>query len=327
VELIDRLLPLAYVVTPNLGEAEVLTGLSIRSVEEMEQAARRIHSKGSRHVVVKGGHLAGPPVDVLFDGQHFQYFAGERIETKSLHGTGCTFASAIAAELAKGAEVSEAVRQAKAYVTTAIRLAEPIGHGFGPTHHLGALYRQAARYEIISQLQDAVAELRGRGIAALIPEVQANFGLALSQARTPMEVAAWEGRIVRLGTDIQPVGNLRFGASRHVATMILTIMRVDPRYRSAMNIRYGEDILRACQAANLRSTQLPRQDEPWAALQPDEVPATGRLAEPIRRLEAMPDVVYDPETMGQEAMVWVLGQEAAEVSRKVLRIRSALLGL
>jgi predicted fused transcriptional regulator/phosphomethylpyrimidine kinase len=91
-----------------------------------------------------------------------------------------------------------------------------------------------------------------------------------------------------------------------------------------MNIRYGEDILRACQAANLRGTQLPRQDGPLAAPQPDESPATWRLVEPIRRLEAMPDVVYDLETMGQEAMVWVLGQEAAEVAQKVLRIRGAL---
>ena len=198
-ELIERLLPLAYVVTPNLGEAEVLAGLSIGNVAEMEQAARRIHAKGSRHVVVKGGHLDGPPIDVFFDGQRFQYFAGERIETKSLHGTGCTFASAIAAELAKGAEVTDAVRRAKAYITTAIRLAEPIGHGFGPTHHFGALYHQAARYDIILQLEEAVTQLREGRIAALIPEVQSNLGLALPHATTLLEVAAWEGRIVRVG--------------------------------------------------------------------------------------------------------------------------------
>ena len=213
-ELIERLLPLAYVVTPNLGEAEVLAGLSIRNVDEMEQAARRIHAKGSRHVVVKGGHLDGPPIDVFFDGQRFQYFEGERIETKSLHGTGCTFASAIAAELAKGAEVTDAVRRAKAYITTAIRLAEPIGHGFGPTHHFGALYHQAARYDIILQLEEAVTQLREGGIAALIPEVQSNLGLALPHATTLLEVAAWEGRIVRVGENIHPVGSPRFGASR-----------------------------------------------------------------------------------------------------------------
>jgi hydroxymethylpyrimidine kinase/phosphomethylpyrimidine kinase len=325
-ELIDRLLPLAYVVTPNLGEAEVLAGLPIRNVEEMEQAARRIHAKGSRHVVVKGGHLDGPPVDVFFDGLRFQYFEGERIETKSLHGTGCTFASAIAAELAKGAEVTEAVCRAKTYITTAIRLAEPIGHGFGPTHHFGALYRQAARYDIILQLEEAVMQLREGGIAALIPEVQSNLGLALPRATMLPEVAAWQGRIVRVGEDIHPMGSPRFGASQHVATIILAAMCVDPRYRSAMNIRYGEDILRTCQTANLRIAKLSHQAEPAEAQSREGLTVTWGVAEAIQRMDTVPDIIYDHGTVGHEAMLWVLGQDATEVARKVLLIRHHLLG-
>jgi hydroxymethylpyrimidine/phosphomethylpyrimidine kinase len=152
-ELMQSLLPLAYVVTPNLEEAQVLADMPIHTLGDMEQAARRIHAKGPRYVVLKGGHLTGPPTDVMFDGSAFQYLEGERITTKSLHGTGCTFASAIAAELAKGAEVVAAVRRAKAYITTAIRLAQPIGHGFGPTHHFGELYAQAARYGVTDQGQ------------------------------------------------------------------------------------------------------------------------------------------------------------------------------
>jgi hydroxymethylpyrimidine kinase/phosphomethylpyrimidine kinase len=325
-ELLDRLLPLAYVVTPNLGEAEVLAGLPIRNVEEMEQAARRIHAKGSRHVVVKGGHLDGPPVDVFFDGRRFRYFEGERIETKSLHGTGCTFASAIAAELAKGAEVTEAVCRAKAYITTAIRLAEPIGHGFGPTHHFGALYHQAARYDIILQLEEAVTQLREGGIAALIPEVQSNLGLALPRATMLPEVAAWPGRIVRVGEDIHPVGSPRFGASQHVATIILAAMRVDPRYRSAMNIRYGEDILHTCQTADLRIAQLSHQAKPTEAQSREGSTVTWGVAEAIQGMDTVPDLIYDRGTVGQEAMVWVLGQDAVEVAQKVLLIHHRLLG-
>jgi hydroxymethylpyrimidine kinase/phosphomethylpyrimidine kinase len=328
-ELIERLLPLAYVVTPNLGEAEVLAGLSIHTVEEMEQAARRIHAKGSRHVVVKGGHLDGPAVDVFFDGQRFQYFAEERIETKSLHGTGCTFASAIAAELAKGAEVTDAVRYAKAYITTAIRLAEPMGHGFGPTHHFGDLYRQAARYDIILQLEEAVTQLREGRIAALIPEGQSNLGLALPHATMLPEVAAWEGRIVRLGEDVHPVGSPRFGASPHVATIILAAMGVDPRCRSAMNICYREDILQACQTANLRIAQRSHQGESVEAQSPEGSTVTWGVAKAIQGMDTVPDIIYDlgsdRSTVGQEAMLWVLGQDAAEVARKVLLIRYHLL--
>jgi hydroxymethylpyrimidine kinase / phosphomethylpyrimidine kinase / thiamine-phosphate diphosphorylase len=323
-ELIERLLPLAYVVTPNLGEAEVLAGLSIRTVGEMEQAARRIHAKGSRHVVVKGGHLDGPPIDVFFDGRGFQHLEGERIETKSLHGTGCTFASAIAAELSKGAEVADAVRRAKAYITTAIRLAEPLGHGFGPTHHFGDLYRQAARYDIVLQLQEAMTQLREGRITALMPPGHWQLGMALAHAATVSEVAAWEGGIVPVGGELQPVGSLRFGASEPVAAVILTAMRVDPDCRSAMNIRYGEDVLQACQAATLRlapMVPLNERDQEQRRAGVSCVPGRGHI--PLG-LETVPDILYDLGAMGKEALVWVLGHDAVEVARKVLLIRHRL---
>jgi len=140
--LIQELLPLAYVVTPNHHEAQVLTGLTIRTVDEAREAARAIHSMGPRHVVVKGGHLpeaceAGMAVDVLYNGHEFVELRARRVETSNTHGTGCTFASAIAAELAKGHAALEAVRIAKAYLLAAMRAAEGlhIGHGHGPLNH------------------------------------------------------------------------------------------------------------------------------------------------------------------------------------------------
>jgi len=325
-ELVRKLLPLAYVVTPNLPEAEVLAAMSIHNLEDMEQAARRIHAKGPRYVVVKGGHLEGPPVDVFFDGQRFQYFAGERIETKSLHGTGCTFASAIAAELAKGVEIAEAVHNAKAYITTAIRLAEPIGHGFGPTHHFGDLYRQAARYDILMQLEAALTRLKIGGIAAMIPEVQANLGFALPHATTSLEVAAWQGWIVRMGEDdIQPGGDLRFGASQEMAAIILTAMRVDPRCRSAMTLRYSNDILQACQAADLNIAQVSGWDEPVVVQQrPESLTFDWGVDEVIQRMGIVPDIIYDLGREGKAAMVRVLGHDAMEIARKTLMIRNHL---
>ncbi len=139
--LIGLLLPLAVVVTPNLHEARVLTGMEIETVEDMERAATTIHRMGPRYVVVKGGHLtADDSVDVLYDGEKFTYFPSPRVETKNTHGTGCTFASAIAAGLAKGLDVVEAVREAKEYITIALQHALDLGHGHGPTHHFAALY-------------------------------------------------------------------------------------------------------------------------------------------------------------------------------------------
>ena len=134
--LIELLIPLALVVTPNIPEAEALTGLSISGPESMREAAVRILALGARHVVVKGGHLDGDAIDILYDGRRFHEFSGRRIQTRDTHGTGCTFSAALATGLAKGLEVAEAVAEAKRYVAEAIRHAFRIGGGHGPTNHL-----------------------------------------------------------------------------------------------------------------------------------------------------------------------------------------------
>lgn len=139
----ERLFPLAKVITPNIPEAVALTGLSIGTPAQMEEAARRLHALGPRCVLVKGGHAAGDALDLLFDGERVYTFTHARIATKNTHGTGCTLSSAIAANLAKGMDVPAAVEAAKAYVTEAIAHALPLGHGHGPTHHFYELYRRA----------------------------------------------------------------------------------------------------------------------------------------------------------------------------------------
>jgi hydroxymethylpyrimidine/phosphomethylpyrimidine kinase len=131
----ERLLPLATVVTPNLLEAQLLTGLTITDEAQMLAAASMIIAMGPQWVLVKGGHLPGNPVDVLFDGDQAIRFPGERVESIHTHGTGCTLASAIASRLAIGDDVQNAVRAAKAYVTGAIAGGFPLGAGIGPVDH------------------------------------------------------------------------------------------------------------------------------------------------------------------------------------------------
>ncbi|MFX1573801.1 MAG: bifunctional hydroxymethylpyrimidine kinase/phosphomethylpyrimidine kinase [Promethearchaeota archaeon] len=137
--LISELLPLAYVLTPNLYEAQVLTGVDIKDLDDARKAAKIIYDRGAQNVIIKGGHLPGieEAIDILYDGNLYTEFHAPRIETKNTHGTGCTFASAIAAELAKGCVIRKAVHIAKAYLTAAIKSAVDlnIGHGHGPTNH------------------------------------------------------------------------------------------------------------------------------------------------------------------------------------------------
>ncbi|MDX2044770.1 MAG: bifunctional hydroxymethylpyrimidine kinase/phosphomethylpyrimidine kinase [Acidobacteriota bacterium] len=139
--LIERLLPLAKVITPNMAEAERLTGFEVKDLNGMKRAAERIYElaqlKVRNHgVLVKGGHLPSEATDVLFDGEQFQLFRSAKIATRNTHGTGCTLSSAIAALLAGGCEPAEAITKAKGYLESALLSAPNLGHGAGPLNHL-----------------------------------------------------------------------------------------------------------------------------------------------------------------------------------------------
>jgi hydroxymethylpyrimidine/phosphomethylpyrimidine kinase len=146
--LIERLLPLANVITPNMAEAERLTGFEVNDLDGMKRAAERIYELAqpkirnpqsaihNRSVLVKGGHLPDEATDVLFDGEEFRLFRAPKIPTRNTHGTGCTLSSAIAALLAGGGEIAEAIAKAKQYLEAALLSAPNLGHGAGPLNHL-----------------------------------------------------------------------------------------------------------------------------------------------------------------------------------------------
>ena len=130
------LIPLAFLLIPNIHEAERLTGITIRTLAEARQAAKALHQLGCQHVLIKGGHLLErPATDLLYDGRFFRLYPGDFIDTTTTHGTGCTYASAITAQLALGQPLAEAIEAAKQYTTSAIRHGLAIGHGHGPTNH------------------------------------------------------------------------------------------------------------------------------------------------------------------------------------------------
>ena len=132
---ISELIPLAGILTPNIPEAEAITGMKIVTAEDMKKSAEYIYSLGTKTVLIKGGHLEGDAEDILFDGKRFQTYSTKRIKTKNTHGTGCTLSSAIASNLALGMDEFLAVEKAKEYVTMAIEHSLSIGKGHGPTNH------------------------------------------------------------------------------------------------------------------------------------------------------------------------------------------------
>jgi len=148
VALIKKLIPLASLITPNVPEAEeilseVNSGITeIKTIEHMEKAAKELYKLGCKNVLLKGGHMQGDAIDVFYDGSEIIHFNCERIQTKNTHGTGCTLSSAIAANLALGFSMKDAIKNSKVYVTTAIKHSLDIGHGVGPTNHFYELYKK-----------------------------------------------------------------------------------------------------------------------------------------------------------------------------------------
>ncbi|MCX6090933.1 MAG: bifunctional hydroxymethylpyrimidine kinase/phosphomethylpyrimidine kinase [Candidatus Atribacteria bacterium] len=138
------LLPLTWIITPNLPEAELLSGITVSSPAEMKEAARIIRNKGPRYVLIKGGHLPGDRmVDLLYDGEKWVEYPVTRILTKNTHGTGCTYSAALCALLALGYGMEEAVKVAREYMDTVIQHALPLGQGYGPTNHLAPFFLKA----------------------------------------------------------------------------------------------------------------------------------------------------------------------------------------
>jgi hydroxymethylpyrimidine/phosphomethylpyrimidine kinase len=318
--LIKELIPLAWVVTPNLMEASALTGLKVNSLEAMKKAAHLIHKLGARHVVVKGGHLKGMPVDLLYDGNIFNEIEGPRIESKNSHGTGCTFASAVATLLAKGDDVPEAVRKAKAFITMAIESGLGLGRGRGPTNPSAFVLREMERYRVIRELKKAFEILREEKVGHLIPEVSSNLGYALPQARGIEDVAAFPGRIVRVKDSVATHSDPEFGGSQHVANIILTVMKYNPEYCSAMNIRYSKENIGRLKRKDFAVAHFDRRLEPKRVEEKEGSSLEWGVGEVLRKMKQVPDFIYDEGSVGKEPMIRVLGKDPNEVVQKILKI-------
>lgn len=319
--LIDRLVPLSYVITPNIPEASLISGMDITTIEDMQCAAQEIWEMGAGTVVVKGGHLKGDAVDVMYNGDgNVHMLSAERIETTNTHGTGCTFSSAIAAELAKGESALNAVRSAKQFITKAIKYAFSVGKGHGPTHHFGALYREAEKYTILQELKKGFVMLETLNVHGLIPEVQSNLVMALPKAETPLEVAGFPGRIVTFKKGIKKVGCPEFGASSHMARVVLAAMDFDCNIRSAMNIKYGEDIIKAAEKQGFVLGTFSRKEEPKEIKEKEGSTLDWGTNRAIKNLGKVPDAIYDTGGISREAMVRVLGKTPQDVINKIQKI-------
>lgn len=325
--MIEEMIPRATIVTPNIPEAEKITGLRISGLKEMKEAAMRIVDElGAEAAVVKGGHLTGEAsVDVLYYKGRFYEYKSQRIHANTTHGTGCSFSAAIAAGLAKGRSIPEAVRVAKQVITTAIEYGMRIGVGHGPVNPTAWIAIPAERFRVLGNLEKAVKILveKGRIVNKVIPEVFTNIGMALPYpyARSPMDVAAIPGRIGRYRDTIIVPGKPEFGVSSHVARAILAIMKFNPEVRAAANIAYSQDIEKAVNEIGLLESSFDRRMEPPEVKRVEGGTTEWGVTMAVEKLDGrIPDVIYDYGEHGKEPLTLIFGRDAVEVAEKIIRI-------
>ncbi|RJR25113.1 MAG: bifunctional hydroxymethylpyrimidine kinase/phosphomethylpyrimidine kinase [Desulfobacteraceae bacterium] len=314
------LLPIARVVTPNLPEASVLSGIQVKGINAMREAARKIHELGPRFVLVKGGHLRGRAVDILFDGENFQEYESPRLDGRNTHGTGCTFSAAIATLLAQGRSVPDAVGEAKHFISRAIAMGIPLGRGHGPTNPYAQVLLYKDRENVLNEMEKALGLLLEARLARLIPEVRSNLCYALPGALSYMDVAGVPGRISTVGDRLLICRSPAFGASRHIARVVLAAMRKDPQMRAAMNIKYSKDILMQCRKAGLTTASFDRRNEPRSIREREGSTLDWGTDMALESFQGFPDLIFDEGDVGKEPMIRVLGKNPSEVAGKVIRI-------
>ncbi len=319
----EQLLPLTYLLTPNATEAARLTGLTVETPEQLEDAARRLQALGPRWVLAKGGHLPGDPVDILTDGKNTYRLQGTRLNAPHNHGSGCLLATACAAALARGLSVPEAVNRGRSLVVQALRWGLPLGKGTGPVNPYAPFARDLERYAALEALAAAAARLQQEDISPLIPEVMTNLGYATLYPEGPQDVAAFPGRLLKSPQGVIIPAAPAFGASRHIAAVILAALQTHPELRAAMNIRFLAEIDRLAPLLHLRTASFDPAPEPRETQEEGGAPAWGQPLR-LKAGELPPDLIYHRGGWAREPMILILGESPMAVAEKALALKNAL---
>jgi hydroxymethylpyrimidine kinase/phosphomethylpyrimidine kinase len=317
---VKELFPVAYLLTPNIPEAEILTGKTITTVSDMKKAAKKLQKMGPKYVLVKGGHLKEMAVDVLHDGSQHYEFSTQRVRTRHTHGTGCTLASAIATRLAQGISLMECIDQAKRYLYRALRFSLSLGGGIGPTNHFASITREIARTHVIEELDKALERLKRLNIGHLVPEVQSNLAYAIPFAESVDDVASFPGRIVRLVNTIATLSSARFGASRQIHHLVLAAMDYDPERRSAMSIAYSDTLVRRIRSLGYTVAEFDRSRTPPDLQQEEGSTLAWGVQDVMEELGKVPDAIFDRGAVGKVPMIRIFGNDPGSIVNLIARL-------
>ena len=318
-----KLIPICDVVTPNINEAEKLSGIKIKNESDIKKTALKIQKQGARNVVIKGGHFRNEEmiiIDTILDEfGKFTVIKNPRMKIVETHGSGCNFSAAVTAFVALKFPIVKACIMANKYVHNSIVNTLKIGKGIPVNNPISTMYEESCKYKVMEELANAVDQLINiKNFEKLIPETQSNIAYAIPYAKNITDVAGVNGRIVKVGVRSVPTSGIKFGASRHVASSILEYMKINQLVRSALNIKNDKKILDKCNRL-FRVTHYERELEPKTIKNKEGKSISWGVS---RALSKNPDadIIYHTGDMGKEPMIIIFGQNPQEVVDKVKKI-------
>lgn len=304
------LIPISHVITPNVDEAEVISGVKIRKYDDLMRASEAISNMGAKSVIITGHSFYKNKIsDFIYHDKKHQSISGRKIPGQT-HGSGCNFATSLAYSIAQKSNVFDAARFAKQFTYQTITSAKKLGKGVKITKP----------DPIRTDLSLAINQFQNiSGISGLIPECQTNFVFAKPKAESIKDILGVAGRIVRTSNTVTIAGNLEYGGSKHVATAVLTMQKKFPQIRSALNLRYDQNTVKKFARYHTISS-YDRVKEPKSSKSKENSSISWGINFAIKNSSTPPDVIYHKGDWGKEAMIIVFGNNPRQVLDKISKI-------
>ncbi|HEV2192598.1 MAG TPA: bifunctional hydroxymethylpyrimidine kinase/phosphomethylpyrimidine kinase [Nitrosopumilaceae archaeon] len=306
------LVPLSFVITPNVPEAERLAGMKIKTSRDVRVAASKIHRMGAENIVIKGGHFGGKNVtDYVLEKTKFYSFSAKRIN-RTTHGGGCNFSASLAANIAKGNNLKDAVKFAKEFSFKSIANSQKIGRGIFVT--------KTKSDEMEKELSDAISKFTNlKNISKYIPEVQTNFVFSRKNPKSLNDILGVSGRIVKVENSAVVAGSLKYGGSRHVGSAVLEMSKKFPAIRSAINIKYDKEFIKKAISKKLSVSHYERKAEPSKTITKEGNTISWGIRNAIKSSKPI-DLIFHKGDLGKEPTIMIFGATPNVVLGKLVKI-------
>ena len=309
------LIPLAYAITPNVLEAEKLSGVKIKTKKDLRHSAQKILKLGAKNVVITGTEFEKGKIADFVVEDSVNYFVNGKKLTKIIHGSGCNFSSALTVAIAKGKNFGDAVKFAKDYSYNSLKNSKKIGKGHLISNSLPKVETEE------KFLRSAITKFQKISkVHTLIPECQTNFVYSKKNPVSKNDILGIEGRIVKAGNRVVMAGNLKYGGSKHVATAVLEASKKFPKIRSSLNVKYEQKIIQKAKKNGLVVLSYNRDEEPDSSTHKEDTTISWGIKNAIKNSKKPPDLIFHKGDLGKEPMILIFAQNPDEVLKKIKKI-------